>query len=69
MILTKQEKEDLTAFPSVMNWSEKQHQQIQREPHSENKILERKLVRDVSKYPRTTAKILVNDLAKSGIVV
>ena len=30
------------------------------------KTLERKLVRDVSKDPRKTAKSLVNDLAKSG---
>ena len=34
-----------------------------------SKTLERKLVRDVSKDPRTTAKTLVNDLTKSGIVV
>ena len=32
-----------------------------------SKALERKLVRDVSKDPRTTAKTIVNDLAKSGI--
>lgn len=34
-----------------------------------SKTLERKLVREVSKDPRTTAKTLVNDLAKSGINV
>ena len=34
-----------------------------------SKTLERKLVRDVSKSPRTTAKSLVNDLAKSGFEV
>ena len=34
-----------------------------------SKALERKLVRDVSKDPRTTAKTIVNDLAKSGIDV
>lgn len=34
-----------------------------------SKTLKRKLVREVSKDPRTTAKTLVNDLAKSGIDV
>lgn len=34
-----------------------------------SKTLERKLARDVSKDPRTTAKALVNDLTKSGIEV
>ena len=34
-----------------------------------SKTLERKLVRDASKNPRTTAKSLVNDLAKSGFEV
>ena len=34
-----------------------------------SKTLERKLVRDVSKNPRTTARSLVNDLAKSGFEV
>lgn len=34
-----------------------------------SKTLERKLVRDVSKGPRTTAKTLANDLATSGIIV
>ena len=34
-----------------------------------SKTLERKLVCDVSKNPRTTAKSLVNDLAKSGFEV
>lgn len=34
-----------------------------------SKTLERKLVRDVSKHPRTTTKTPVNGLAKSGIVV
>lgn len=34
-----------------------------------SKTLERKLVREVSKDPRTTAKTLVNELAKSGINV
>lgn len=34
-----------------------------------SKTLERKLVRDVCKETRTTSKTLVNDLAKSGIVV
>lgn len=34
-----------------------------------SKTLERKLARDVTKDPRTTAKALVNDLTKSGIEV
>ena len=34
-----------------------------------SKTLERKLVRDVSKNPRITAKSLVNDLAKPGFEV
>ena len=34
-----------------------------------SKTLERKLVRDVSKDPRTTSKTLVNDLATSAIIV
>lgn len=34
-----------------------------------SKTLERKLVRNMSKDPRTTAKKLVNDLAKLGIAV
>lgn len=34
-----------------------------------NERLQRKLVRDVSKNPRITAKTPVNDLVKSGIVV
>jgi transposase len=34
-----------------------------------SKTLERKLVREVSKNPRTNAKSLVNDLAKSGVDV
>lgn len=33
-----------------------------------SKTLERKLVRDVSEVPRTTATTLVHDLAKSRIV-
>lgn len=34
-----------------------------------SKSLERKLMRDVSKDPRTTGKTKMNDLAKSPIVV
>ena len=34
-----------------------------------SKTLERKLIREVSKNPRTTAKSLGNDLAKSGFEV
>lgn len=58
------------------NWSEKYHQEIQmptqyRSPanikQKISKILERKLTRDVSKDPSTTAKTLVS--SKSGIVV
>lgn len=51
----------ITAFESVKYWSEK-FKEI-------SMTLERKLVRDVSKGPRTTAKTVVNDSAKSGIVV